>query len=29
MVNYKMFKFYVKMGARVTKIHRVIEFKQS
>ena len=28
MVHYKMLKFYVKMGEKVTKIHRVIKFKQ-
>ena len=28
MVHYRMLKFYVKMGASVTKIHRVIKFKQ-
>ena len=28
MVHYKMLKFYVKMGVKVTKIHRVIKFKQ-
>ena len=28
MVHYRMFKFYVKMGVKVTKIHRVIKFKQ-
>ena len=28
MVHYRMLKFYVKMGVRVTKIHRVIKFKQ-
>ena len=28
MVHYKMLKFYVKMGVSVTKIHRVINFKQ-
>ena len=27
MVQYSMFKFYVKMGAKLTKIHRVIKFK--
>ena len=28
MVPYKMLKFYVKMGAKVNKIHRVIQIKQ-
>ena len=28
MVHYMMLKFYVKMGVKVTKIHRVIKFKQ-
>ena len=28
MVHFRMFKFYVKMGVKVTKIHRVIKFKQ-
>ena len=28
MVHYRMLKFYVKMGLKVTKIYRVIEFKQ-
>ena len=28
MVHYRMFKFYVKMGGKVTKINRVIKFKQ-
>ena len=28
MVHYRMVKFYVKMGVKVTKIHRVIKFKQ-
>ena len=27
MVHYSMLKFYVKMGVKVTKIHRVIKFK--
>ena len=28
MVHYRMLKFYVKMGVKVTKLHRVIKFKQ-
>ena len=28
MVDYRMLKFYVKMGVKVSKIHRVIKFKQ-
>ena len=28
MVHYRMIKFYVKMGVKVTKIHRVTKFKQ-
>ena len=28
MVHYRMLKFYVKMGASVTKIHKVIKFKE-
>ena len=28
MVHYRMLKFYVKMGVKVTKIHRVIKYKQ-
>ena len=28
MVHHRMLKFYVKMGVKVTKIHRVIKFKQ-
>ena len=28
MVHYRMLKFYVKMGVKVTKIHRVIKIKQ-
>ena len=27
MVHYKMLKFYVKLGVKVTKINRVIKFK--
>ena len=27
MVHYMMLKFYVKMGVKVTKIHRVIKFR--
>ena len=27
MVQYRMLKFYVKMGVKVTKIHRVFKFK--
>ena len=29
MVHYRMLKFYVKMGVKVTKVHRVIKFKQN
>ena len=29
MVHYRMLKFYVKMGVKVTKIQRVIKFKQN
>ena len=28
MIHYRMLKFYVKMGVKVTKTHRVIQFKQ-
>ena len=28
MVHYRMLKFYIKMGVKVTKVHRVIKFKQ-
>ena len=28
MVHYRMLKFYVKMGVKVTNINRVIKFKQ-
>ena len=28
MLHYRMLKFYVKMGVKLTKIHRVIIFKQ-
>ena len=28
MVHYRVLKFYVKMGVKVTKLHRVIKFKQ-
>ena len=28
MVHYRMLKFYVKMGVKVTKIHRVVKLKQ-
>ena len=28
MVHYRMLKFYVKMGVKVTKIHRVIKLNQ-
>ena len=28
MVHYRILKFYVKMGVKITKIHRVIQLKQ-
>ena len=27
-VHYRMLKFYIKMGVKVTQIHRIIKFKQ-
>ena len=29
MIHYKMFKFYIIMGMKVTKIHTICRFKQS
>ena len=29
MMHYKMFKFYIKMGMKVSKIHTIYRFKQS
>ena len=29
MIHYRMFKFYIKMGMKVTKIHTIYRFKQS
>ena len=29
MIHYRMFNFYIKMGMKVTKIHRIYRFKQS
>ena len=29
MIHYRMFKFYTKLGMKVTKIHKIYRFKQS